>query len=120
MHLAAPPDARRVRSDGHELLPAAPPDVQRQLSAALSIISTSDFPAKWQNLLPELIAKFTAQASRDYPTVNGVLLTTNSIMKRFRYVFKSDELFSELNQFLPEGHTLTRRHCYFKGKFTRK
>jgi exportin-2 (importin alpha re-exporter) len=35
-----------------DLMVAVPPAVQRQLSEALSIISQSDFPHKWQNLLP--------------------------------------------------------------------
>jgi hypothetical protein len=30
----------------------APAPIQKQLSAALELISDADFPAQWQNLLP--------------------------------------------------------------------
>ena len=76
-----------------------PPAVQRQLSEALSIISKSDFPAKWTELLPELVSKFSMQ---DFTVTNGVLTTTNSVMKRFRWQVKSDELFTELKYCLEQ------------------
>lgn len=90
-------DREAIKGHMVGLMCEAPADVQRQLSAALSIISNSDFPAKWQNLLPELISKF---ATSDLQVIHGVLLTANSIMKRFRYVFKTDALFSELKYVL--------------------
>jgi hypothetical protein len=31
--------------------------LRRQLSAALTIIAESDFPAKWETLLPELVSQ---------------------------------------------------------------
>ncbi len=95
-----------------------PPEVQRQLSEALSIMSKYDFPAKWPALMPELVLKmgskeqgtvsltlpFFLKTHLDlaltqcilYPKVLGALLTANSILKRYRYVFKSDKLFMEL------------------------
>ena len=76
-----------------------PPAVQRQLSEALAIISKSDFPAKWTELLPELVSKFSLQ---DFAVTNGVLATTNSVMKRFRWQVKSDELFTELKYCLEQ------------------
>ena len=38
----------------------APAKAQAQLSEALSIISAADFPDRWPNLLPELVAKARA------------------------------------------------------------
>lgn len=38
-----------------------PPSVRAQVSEALTIISTHDFPARWQGLLPELIAKLDSR-----------------------------------------------------------
>jgi exportin-2 (importin alpha re-exporter) len=67
--------------------------VQQQLAEAVSIISKYDFPGKWLTLLPHLVEKMQ---SDDIHVVHGVLLTANSIMKRFRYAFKSDELYEEL------------------------
>jgi len=68
-------------------------DVKQQLSQALTLIASTDFPGKWPNLLPEIVARF---ADGDAATVQGMLLTSNSILKRFRYAFKSDALYAEL------------------------
>lgn len=40
-----------------DLMLSAPPRVRAQLSEALSIISSHDFPAKWPSLLPHLVDK---------------------------------------------------------------
>ena len=61
---------------------SAPPKVRSQLSEALSIISSHDFPAKWQTLLPLLIEKLK---SDDQQLVNGVLSTADSIYHRYRW-----------------------------------
>eukprot|EP01035_Chromulina_nebulosa_P002761 gene2761-3763_t len=76
-----------------ELMCSVPADVQKQLAEAVTIISKYDFPDKWEGLLPNLVVKL---ASGDIYVTKGVMLTANSIMKRFRYVFKSDSLYSEL------------------------
>ena len=78
---------------------SVPADVQKQLAEAVTIISKYDFPDKWAGLLPNLVSKL---ASGDIYVAKGVMLTANSIMKRFRYVFKSDSLYSEL-RFCLEG-----------------
>ncbi|CAI7733044.1 unnamed protein product [Closterium sp. NIES-53] len=75
------------------LMLSAPPKIQAQISEALSIISTHDFPAKWENLLPELVSKLP---STDYGVLLGILETANSIFKRFRHQFKSVQLYAEL------------------------
>ena len=36
----------------------APEAIQRQLSDAVSIIGREDFPAKWPNLIQEMVDKF--------------------------------------------------------------
>jgi hypothetical protein len=45
-----------------------PPNVQRMVSEALSLISKHDFPAQWTELLPELVSKFTLD---DFHVTNG-------------------------------------------------
>lgn len=82
----------RVTVKNHlvELMCTVPPQIQAQISETISLIATVDFPDKWDNLLPELIQKFN---SPDLAVVNGVLMTANSIFKRFRYVQRSDELY---------------------------
>ncbi|KAG2501736.1 hypothetical protein HYH03_000236 [Edaphochlamys debaryana] len=59
----------------------SPPRVAAQLSEALSIICSYDFPAKWPELLPELVAKLNTE---DLAHVHGVLQVANNVFKRFR------------------------------------
>jgi hypothetical protein len=61
--------------------------VKSQVSEAISLISKADFPKDWTNLLPDLIGKFS---STETSTIHGVLETISSILKRFRYVERSD------------------------------
>ena len=70
-----------------------PKKIQAQFSEAISLIANVDFPKKWDNLLDDLIRKFN---SPDPNIVAGVLLTANSILKRFRYKVKSDNLYIDL------------------------
>ncbi len=49
---------------------SSPPLVQAQLSEALSIICSYDFPARWPELLPELVSKLH---SDDPAVIKGVL-----------------------------------------------
>lgn len=64
-----------------DLMLSAPQRVRSQLSEALSIISSHDFPAKWHTLLPLLIDKLRTD---DMQLVNGVLSTADSIYQRYR------------------------------------
>mmetsp|Transcript_3279 Transcript_3279/g.7209 ORF Transcript_3279/g.7209 Transcript_3279/m.7209 type:complete len:343 (+) Transcript_3279:814-1842(+) len=67
-----------------------PSQIQAQISEAISIIAEVDYPDKWDGLLPNLIGKFD---SNHVNVVNGVLMTADSIFKRFRHVQRSDELY---------------------------
>jgi exportin-2 (importin alpha re-exporter) len=58
-----------------------PIEIQKQLGAALEVISQSDFPTKWQELLPTLVGKFS---TGDFNVIVGVLQTINAILKRYR------------------------------------
>ena len=75
------------------LMCTVPPQLQSQCSESIALIASSDFPAKWDNLLSNLIAKF---ADPNWDVVNGVLLTANSILKRFRYVQRSDAMYVDI------------------------
>ena len=72
---------------------------QKQLSEAISIIGREDFPAKWNNLLPNMIEKFK---SNDFHVINGVLQTAHSLFKRYRHEFRSDQLWSEIKHVLDQ------------------
>lgn len=79
------------------LMLSATPRIQSQLSEALSLIGKHDFPKKWPSLLPELVSSLrTASQSSDYATINGILGTANSIFKKFRYQYKTNDLLLDL------------------------
>jgi exportin-2 (importin alpha re-exporter) len=71
--------------------------VQKQLAEAISIIAKYDFPLQWNNLLPQLVNKLNTD---DVSILKGVMITANSIMKRFRYTYKSDDLYAVLTECL--------------------
>lgn len=81
-----------------ELMCRMPEVLQKQLIEALSTIGEYDFPRHWDTLLPQLVQKL--QTETDWQVRNGVLMTANTIFKRFRNVFKSDSLFEELKHCL--------------------
>jgi exportin-2 (importin alpha re-exporter) len=86
-------DQGTIKSVVIQMMTTCAPDVQRQLSEAVSIIAKHDFPRQWNNLLPELVGKLSVD---NLVVLKGVLLTINSILKRFRYVEKSDDLYEIL------------------------
>uniref|UniRef100_A0A131Y3V5 Exportin-2 n=1 Tax=Ixodes ricinus TaxID=34613 RepID=A0A131Y3V5_IXORI len=79
------------------LMLRSPEQIQKQLSDAVSIIGREDFPARWPNLLHEMINYFQ---SGDFHVINGVLRTAHSLFKRYRYEFKSQELWTEIKHVL--------------------
>jgi exportin-2 (importin alpha re-exporter) len=81
-----------------ELMCRMPEALQKQLIEALSTIGEYDFPRQWDALLPQLVHKLQTEA--DWQVRIGVLMTANTIFKRFRNVFKSDSLFEELKHCL--------------------
>jgi exportin-2 (importin alpha re-exporter) len=73
------------------------PSIQVQLGEAISLIAESDFYERWDTLVDELVARLTP----DHAVVNnGVLQVAHSIFKRWRPLFRSDELFTEINHVL--------------------
>ncbi|XP_026476841.1 exportin-2 [Ctenocephalides felis] len=79
------------------LMLKAPPAIQKQLSDAVSIIGKHDFPNKWPELITEMTDKF---ATGDFHIINGVLHTAHSLFKRYRFEFKSQELWVEIKYVL--------------------
>jgi len=76
-----------------DLMLSSPESIQRQLSDSISIIGTEDFPAKWPNLLGDMVAKFQ---TGDFHVINGVLQTAHSLFRRYRHEMRSDDLFTEI------------------------
>eukprot|EP01018_Ginkgo_biloba_P023988 Gb_25747 [translate_table: standard] len=88
------PEKEQIKALIVRLMLSAHPRIQSQLSEALAIISGHDFPKTWQTLLPELVSNL--QSSTDYTVINGILQTANSIFKKFRYQYKSNDLYIDL------------------------
>ncbi len=76
---------------------SVPANLQAQLGEAISAIADSDFWVRWDTLVDDLISRLTP----DNTTVNnGVLQVAHSIFKRWRPLFRSDDLFTEINHVL--------------------
>ncbi|KAJ4287683.1 importin-alpha export receptor [Kalmusia sp. IMI 367209] len=81
------------------LMVAVPPNLQSQLGEAISVIADSDFYERWDTLVADLKSRLTP----DNTTVNnGVLRVAHSIFKRWRPLFRSDALFTEINHVLTQ------------------
>ncbi|XP_063905831.1 exportin-2 [Zophobas morio] len=79
------------------LMLSSPEAIQKQLSDAISIIGKTDFPMKWPELITQMVEKF---ATGDFHVINGVLQTAHSLFKKYRYEFKSNELWLEIKYVL--------------------
>ena len=86
-------DRNLIKNHLVDLMCTVPPQIQAQCSEAISLIAKVDFPKNWDNLLPDLIQRFN---SPDPNVVSGVLVTANSILRRFRYVQRSDDLYRDI------------------------
>ncbi|RWR94368.1 exportin-2-like protein [Cinnamomum micranthum f. kanehirae] len=76
------------------------PRIQSQLGEALAIIGKHDFPKSWPAILLDLVAHLWA--AQDYAPINGILSTANSIFKKFRYEWKTNDLLLDLKYCLDE------------------
>ncbi|XP_057454837.1 exportin-2 [Lotus japonicus] len=91
------PEKEQIKTLIVPLMLSATPKIQAQLSEALAIISNHDFPKSWPQLLPELISSLqTASQASDYASINGILRTANSIFKKFRFQYKTNDLLLDL------------------------
>ncbi|KAI3976144.1 hypothetical protein MKX01_017061 [Papaver californicum] len=79
------------------LMLSSTPRIQSQLSEALVVIGKHDFPKAWPALLPQIVSSLRqGMENNDYVTVNGILGTANSIFKKFRYQYKTNDLLLDL------------------------
>ncbi|KAF9962476.1 importin-alpha export receptor [Mortierella alpina] len=86
-------DRDAIKSRIVDLMPISEAKIQLQLSDAVTQIADSDFPQKWQGLVPELVSKLNPN---DYVTNNGLLQTAHSIFQRWRPLYPSDNLYTEI------------------------
>lgn len=85
------------------LMISSPPSIQTQLGEAISVIADSDFWRRWDTLVEDLVNKLS---STDPKVTNGVLEVAHSIFVRWRPLFRSNELFEEVNHVLGSFSTL--------------
>lgn len=87
-------DVVAIKKEIIGLMISVPANIQSQLGEAVSIIADSDFFERWDTLVDDLVSRLTA----DNLSVNtGVLQVAHSIFGRWRPLFRSDELYSEVN-----------------------
>ena len=87
-------DVTAIKREIIGLMISVPPNIQSQLGEAISVIADSDFYQRWDTLVQDLVNRLTP----DNIAVNiGVLQVAHSIFGRWRPLFRSDELFSEVN-----------------------
>lgn len=80
-------DKEQIRQHIVELMLHAPEKVRSQIREALTIISDYDFPGNWPSLLPTILEKLNSQ---DQVQLNGILSTTDSILRRYRGKYIDD------------------------------
>lgn len=91
------PEKEQIKSLIVPLMLSSSPRIQSQLSEALAVISKHEFPKSWPQLLPDLVSNLQkASTASDYVSVNGILNTANSIFKKFRYQYKTNDLLLDL------------------------
>ncbi|KAI1805565.1 Cse1-domain-containing protein [Daldinia bambusicola] len=79
------------------LMIACPPTIQTQLGDAISIIADSDFWERWDTLVADLVSRFSPD---NFKVNNGVLEVAHSIFVRWRPLYRSDDLYTEINHVL--------------------
>ena len=86
-----------IKSELIGLMISVPAGIQTQLGEAISVIADSDFWERWDTLVDDLISRLT----QDNLVVNtGVLQVAHSIFSRWRPLFRSDQLYTEINHVL--------------------
>lgn len=90
-------DVTAIKTEIVGLMISVPRGIQTQLGEAISVIADSDFYERWDTLVEDLISRLNP----DDPVVSaGVLQVAHSIFARWRPLFRSDELFTEINHVL--------------------
>jgi exportin-2 (importin alpha re-exporter) len=79
------------------LMVSVPHNIQAQLGEAISAIADSDFWERWNTLVDDLVSRLTPE---NHAVNAGVLQVAHSIFTRWRPLFRSDELFTEVNHVL--------------------
>lgn len=96
-HLLPANDVELIKKEIVPLMTTLPATLQTQIGDAIATIADSDFPAAWPDLLGDLVSRLSQE---DMIVNRGVLTVAHSIFKRWRPLFRSDELFLEIKMVL--------------------
>ena len=86
-----------IKAQVVDIMISLPNNLQSQIGESISLIADSDFPMRWPTLVPNLVSKLS---NDDMVTNKGVLTVAHSIFKRWRALFRSDDLFLEIQMVL--------------------
>lgn len=96
-HKLSQDEVATIKNELIGLMVQVPPSIQAQLGDAISVIADSDFFQRWDSLVDDLVLRLTP----DNATVNnGVLQVAHSIFKRWEPLYRSDDLYTEINHVL--------------------
>lgn len=65
-----------------------------QVNESIALVALSDFPDHWETLIDELVAQLSCD---NYHVILSVLATSHAIFRRWRSMFRSDALYTEIN-----------------------
>jgi exportin-2 (importin alpha re-exporter) len=86
-------DIDKIKSEILDIMIQLPNNLQVQIGESISIIAESDFPHNWPNLIDNIVEKLSLT---DFTNNKAILLVSHSIFKKWRPLFRSDELFLEI------------------------
>lgn len=86
-------DINNVKTQILDVMIQLPNNLQVQIGELISIIAESDFPHNWPNLIDNIVDKLS---TTDFVNNKSILLVSHSIFKKWRPLFRSDELFLEI------------------------
>ncbi|EZF36381.1 Cse1-domain-containing protein [Trichophyton interdigitale] len=90
-------DVVTIKQELISLMISVPTGIQSQLGEAVSVIADSDFWERWDTLVDDLVSRLSPE---NIKTNIGVLQVAHSIFKRWRPLFRSDDLYREINHVL--------------------
>ena len=97
-HILPAEEVNTIKSELIGLMVTVPESIQAQLGDAISIIADSDFWEQWNTLVDDLVVRFSDQG--DSVINRGVLTVAHSIFRRWEPLYRSDQLYTEINHVL--------------------
>lgn len=96
-HLLPADDVAYIKNSIVDVMIKLPNNLQIQVGETIAIVAESDFPHAWSGLIDELVAKLS---TLDFVLNKGILQVAHAIFKKWRPLFRSDELFLEIKMVL--------------------